>query len=87
MALPININDLLNCKPVEWEPLEVKADETKLGPSRDQAEILPGSVLEPMLADGLLEITIPDTPTGSKQCNRTTKKGWNLLASLKEGGA
>ena len=44
-------------------------------------------VLKPMLADGLLEMTIPDKPTSSKQRYRTTDKGRNLLASLKEGGA
>jgi hypothetical protein len=87
MALPININDLLNGKPVEWERLEFKADGAKSGPSRVQAEILPGPDLKPMLADGLLEMTIPYTPPSSKQCYRTTKIGWNLVASLKEGGA
>jgi ATP-dependent DNA helicase RecG len=40
-----------------------------------------------LLADGLLEMTIPDKPTSSKQRYRTTDKGRNLLASLKEGGA
>ncbi|MDP2792476.1 MAG: hypothetical protein Q8O25_00080 [Sulfurisoma sp.] len=53
---------------------------TKSGPSRDQ-------VLKPMLADGLLEMTIPDKPTSSKQRYRTTDIGRNLLASLKAGGA
>ena len=37
-------------------------------------------VLKPLLADGLLEMTIPDKPTSSKQRYRTTDKGRNLLA-------
>lgn len=44
-------------------------------------------VLKPMLADGLLEVTIPDKPTSSKQRYRATDKGRILLASPKEGGA
>jgi ATP-dependent DNA helicase RecG len=44
-------------------------------------------VLNPLLADALLEMTIPDKPTSSKQRYRTTDIGRNLLASLKEGGA
>lgn len=47
-----------------------RADRTKF---RDQ-------VLKPLLADGLLEMTIPDKPTSSKQRYRTTDKGRNLLA-------
>ncbi len=111
MALPININDLLNGKPVEWERLEFKVDGTKSGPSRDQVEILRkyladypitdpmavadranrirfwDQILKPMLADGLLEMLIADKPTSSTQHCRTTNKGRNLFASLKEGGA
>ena len=44
-------------------------------------------VLKSMLADGLLEMTVPDKPTSSKQRYRLSDKGRNLLASLKEGGA
>ncbi len=43
-------------------------------------------VLKPLLADNLLAMTIPDRPTSSNQRYRTTDKGRNLLASLKEGG-
>jgi len=39
-------------------------------------------VLKPLLADGMLEMTIPDKPTSSRQGYRTTEKGRNLLATL-----
>ena len=39
-------------------------------------------VLSPLLADGLLEMTIPEKPTSSKQKYRLTPKGRNVLASL-----
>lgn len=51
------------------------ADRTNRTKFRDQ-------VIKPMLADGLLEMTIPDKPTSSKQRYRITDKGRNLLASL-----
>jgi len=41
-------------------------------------------VLKPMLADGLLEMTLPDKPTSSKQRYRTSDKGKTLLAALTE---
>jgi ATP-dependent DNA helicase RecG len=37
-----------------------------------------------MLADGLLEMTLPDKPTSSKQRYRTSDKGKTLLAALTE---
>ena len=40
-----------------------------------------------LFADGLLEMTIPDKPTSSKQRYRITEKGRNMLASLREGAA
>ena len=40
-------------------------------------------VLSPLLADGLLEMTIPDKPRSSKQAYRITQKGRKLLASLR----
>lgn len=40
-------------------------------------------VLSPLLADGLLEMIIPDKPTSSKQKYRLTPKGRGLLTSLK----
>lgn len=49
-----------------------RTDRTKF---RDQ-------VLKPMLTDGLLEMTIPDKPTSSKQRYRTTDKGKALLATM-----
>jgi ATP-dependent DNA helicase RecG len=42
-------------------------------------------VLKPMLADGLLEMTIPDKPTSSNQRYRTTDKGKSLLATMPQG--
>lgn len=56
------------------------ADRTNRTKFRDQ-------VIKPMLADDLLEMTIPDKPTSSKQRYRITDKGRNLLASLNEGAA
>ena len=56
------------------------ADRTNRTKFRDQ-------VIKPMLADGLLEMTIPDKPTSSKQRYRITEKGRNMLASLREGAA
>ena len=44
-------------------------------------------VLNPLLAEGLLEMTIPDKPTSSKQRYRTTDKGKAQLAALGEAGA
>ncbi len=44
-------------------------------------------VLRLLLTDDLLEMTIPDKPTSSKQRYRITDKGRNLLASLNEGAA
>lgn len=41
-------------------------------------------VLQPLLADGLVEMTIPDKPTSSKQRYRTTAKGKELLAQTAE---
>lgn len=38
-------------------------------------------VLNPLIADGLIEMTIPDKPTSSKQRYRTTTKGKKLLNS------
>lgn len=42
-------------------------------------------VLSPLLADGLLEMTIPDKPTSSKQRYRITTKGHALLLSSQGG--
>lgn len=39
-------------------------------------------VIRPLLLSGLLEMTIPDKPTSSKQRYRLTEKGRNLLATL-----
>jgi ATP-dependent DNA helicase RecG len=39
-------------------------------------------VLKPLLEDGLLQMTIPDKPTSSKQGYQTTKKGRALLERL-----
>lgn len=44
-------------------------------------------VLNPLLADGVLEMTIPDKPTSSKQKYRLTQKGRSLLAALNVGKA
>jgi ATP-dependent DNA helicase RecG len=44
-------------------------------------------VLKPMLADGLLEMTVPDKPTSSKQRYRTTEKGRAVLIATGEGAA
>ena len=41
--------------------------------------------LRPALAAGLVEMTIPDKPTSSKQKYRLTARGRNLLAQLEEG--
>ncbi len=40
--------------------------------------------LRPALAAGLVEMTIPDKPTSSKQKYRLTTRGRNLLAQLEE---
>ena len=37
-------------------------------------------VLRPLLDDGLLEMTIPEKPTSSKQRYRTTKSGARVLS-------
>jgi ATP-dependent DNA helicase RecG len=42
-------------------------------------------VLNPLLEDKLLEMTIPDKPRSSKQKYRLTEKGQAFLASLKDG--
>jgi len=45
-------------------------------------------VLNPLLQEGLLEMTIPDKPTSSVQKYRLTEKGQNLIAkAAKEAGA
>lgn len=44
-------------------------------------------VLKPLLADGLLAMTIPDKPTSSKQRYRTTEQGKTVLAMIGEGKA
>ena len=49
--------------------LSGKSNRTKF---RDQ-------VLKPLLAEGLIEQTIPDKPTSSKQRYRLTAKGRQLL--------
>lgn len=36
-------------------------------------------VLNPLIADGLLEMTIPDKPTSSKQKYRLTERGKRFL--------
>lgn len=54
-----------------------RADRTKF---RDQ-------VLKPLLTDGLLEMTIPDKPTSSKQRYRTSDKGKAVLVAMTEGAA
>ena len=41
--------------------------------------------LRPALTAGLVEMTIPDKPTSSKQKYRLTARGRNLLAQLEEG--
>ena len=56
------------------------ADRTNRTKFRDQ-------VLKPLLAVGLLEMTIPEKPTSSKQRYRTTEKGRVVLAAIGEGGA
>ena len=38
--------------------------------------------IRPLLLSGLLEMTIPDKPTSSKQRYRLTEKGRALLATL-----
>jgi ATP-dependent DNA helicase RecG len=42
-------------------------------------------VLGPLLTNGLLEMTIPDKPTSSRQKYRLTQKGRAILGSLKGG--
>lgn len=44
-------------------------------------------VLNPLIEAGLIEMTIPDKPTSSKQRYRITDKGRNFLATLKAGDA
>lgn len=44
-------------------------------------------VLKPMLADDLLEMTIPDKRTSSNQRYRITEKGRAVLAAMNEGAA
>ena len=41
--------------------------------------------IQPLLDDGVLEMTIPDKPTSSQQKYRTTAKGLKLLARNSEG--
>jgi ATP-dependent DNA helicase RecG len=38
--------------------------------------------LEPLILAGLLERTIPDKPTSSKQKYQLTRKGWEFIAKL-----
>lgn len=42
-------------------------------------------VLKPLLTDGLLEMTIPDKPTSSKQKYRLSAKGKSVLDALSKG--
>lgn len=67
---------LIESEIVELMAIAGRADRTKF---RDQ-------VLKPLLAEGLLEMTIPDKPTSSKQRYRTTDKGRAQLAALGEAG-
>jgi ATP-dependent DNA helicase RecG len=41
-------------------------------------------VLNPLLGEGLLEMTIPDKPQSSKQRYQLTDKGRQFLAALEE---
>ena len=43
-------------------------------------------VLNPLIETGLIEMTIPDKPTSSRQRYRLTDKGRKLLDALKEAG-
>lgn len=52
--------------------IDGRTDRTKF---RDQ-------VLNPLIADGLIEMTIPDKPTSSKQKYRTTLKGNKFLENI-----
>lgn len=63
---------LADAEIAELMAIAERADRTKF---RNQ-------VLKPMLADKLLEMTIPDKPTSSNQRYRTTAKGKSVLASL-----
>lgn len=63
---------LADAEIAELMTIAERADRTKF---RNQ-------VLKPMLADKLLEMTIPDKPTSSNQRYRTTAKGKSVLASL-----
>ena len=45
-------------------------------------------VLTPLLQEALIEMTIPDKPSSSKQQYRTTDKGQRLIQMLeRKGGA
>jgi len=68
---------LIESEIVELMAIAGRADRTKF---RDQ-------VLKPLLAEGLLEMTIPDKPTSSKQRYRTTDKGKAQLAAIEGAGA
>ena len=39
-------------------------------------------VLNPLMKDGLIEMTVPDMPRSSKQKHRLTKKGKRVLDAI-----
>lgn len=44
-------------------------------------------VLQPLLRDGLIEMTLPDKPRSSSQKYRITEKGRSSIAQAGKGGA
>jgi len=82
LALSGNQVEILNqcsdaCSIVELMQLVGRSDRTKF---RNQ-------VLNPLLEEGLLLMTIPDKPTSSLQKYRLTEKGKILLSKLKKKGS
>ena len=86
---PIGIKSALSRHQVEilhqCEKESVIADLMTISGRTDRTKFR-NQVLRPLLGDGLLEMTIPDKPTSSKQRYRLTEKGRDLLATLQGSG-
>lgn len=63
---------------------EMKRDEIQSALELKHRENFRDAYLNPAIEEGLVEMTIPDKPTSSKQTYRLTKKGLKKKKELKE---